>query len=160
MDPAKGAKLASRIPCDGVTNPEDQVKLVSTFSAGTVEREFRINVYEDKYCKRMDLGFKCLQEGKALWKEDWSVDNSHPQGETGFYGLASCADEGSAAQSAAVQISKDPPQIVLSGWYREPGPDTNRVWKQAVLKKLDSRWETYEFADPAGGTARIEITRR
>jgi hypothetical protein len=160
LDTAKGAKLASRIPCDGVTNPEDQVKLVSAFSAGTVEREFRIDVYEDKYCKRMDLGFKCLQEGKALWKEEWSVNNSHPQGETGFYGLASCADEGLAAQSAAVQISKDPPQIVLSGWYREPGADPNAPWKQAVLKKLDSRWETYEFTDPAGGTARIELTRR
>ena len=68
--------------------------------------------------------------------------------------------EGLAAQSAAVQISKDPPQIVLSGWYRELGPDPKRPWKQAVLKKLDSRWETYEFTDPAGGTARIEITRR
>jgi hypothetical protein len=165
LDTSKGAKLASRIPCDGVTNPEDQVKLVSTFSAGTVEQAFRINVYEDKYCKRVDLGFKCLQEGKALWKEDWSVDNSHPQGETGFYGLASCGEPSLAGAGAvqgrsAEQVSKDPPQIVLSGWYREPGPDPKRPWKQAVLKKLDSRWETYEFADPAGGTARIELTRR
>jgi hypothetical protein len=165
LDRAKGAKLSSRIPCDGVTNPEDQIKLVSTFSAGTVEREFRINVYEDKYCKRVDLGFKCLQEGKALWKEEWSVNNSHPQGEVGFYGLASCA-EPSSAGAGAVQgrsgdlVSKEPPQIVLSGWYREPGSDPNRVWKQAALKKLDSRWETYEFTDPAGGTARIELTRR
>jgi hypothetical protein len=165
LDSSKGAKLASRIPCDGVTNPEDQVKLVSAFSAGTVEREFRINVYEDKYCKRMDLGFKCLEPGYALWKEDWSVSNSHPQGETGFYGLASCG-EPSSAGAGAVQlrsgelVSKDPPQIVLSGSYREPGPDPNRPWKQAELKKVDSRWETYEFTDPAGGTARIELTRR
>jgi hypothetical protein len=149
-EPLDASKGASRIPCDGVTNPEDQVKLVSTFTAGTLERSFRINVYEDKYCKRMDLGFKCLQTGHALWKEDWSVTNSHPQGETGRYGLASCFEQG----------SKDAPQIVLSGWYREPGADPNQPWKQAVVKKLDSRWETYEFTDPNGGTARIEITRR
>jgi hypothetical protein len=150
LDPSKGAKLASRIPCDGVTNPEDQIKLVSTFPSGTMERAFRINVYEDKYCKRMDLGFKCLQPGHALWKQEWSVSNSHPQGETGAYGLASCAEQG----------SKDAPQILLTGWYREAGSDPKRPWKQAVLKKLDSRWETYEFADPSGGTAHLEITRR
>jgi hypothetical protein len=150
LDPSKGAKLASRIPCDGVTNPEDQVKLVSTFAAGKLERSFRIDVYEDKYCKRMDLGFKCLQPGHDLWKQEWSVVNSHPQGETGAYGLASCSEQG----------SKDAPQIVLTGWYREAGSDPKRPWKQAILKKLDSRWETYEFADPDGETARLEITRR
>ncbi len=155
LDPSKGAKLASRIPCDGVTNPEDQIKLVSTFAPGNLERSFRINVYEDKYCKRMDLGFRCLQSGHALWKQEWSVVNSHPQGETGAYGLASCAEEGSFGQ-----ISKDAPQIVLTGWYREAGSDPNRPWKQAVVKKLESRWETYEFTDPDGGTARIEVTRR
>ena len=155
LDSQKGAKLASRIPCDGVTNPEDQIKLVSTFSAGTVERAFRINVYEDRYCKHMDLGFKCLDPGQVLWKEEWSVTNSHPQGESGSFGLASCLEQG----------SKEPPQIVLSGWYREPGadqkrPDPNRPWKQADIKNVASRWETYEFADPAGGTARVEITRQ
>src|SRR5271170_2685416 len=150
LDPSKGAKLTSRIPCDGVTNPEDQVKLVSTFPAEKLERSFRIDVYEENYCKRMDLGFKCLEPGHALWKQEWSVLNSHPQGENGTYGLASCAAQG----------SKDAPQIVLTGWYREPGSDPNRTWKQVELKKLDSRWETYEFADPDGETARLEITRR
>ena len=155
LDPSKGAKLASRIPCDGVTNPEDQIKLVSTFAPGNLERSFRINVYEDKYCQRMDLGFRCLQTGHALWKQEWSVVNSHPQGETGAYDLASCSEQGSFGQ-----ISKDAPQIVLTGWYREAGSDPNRPWKQAVVKKLDSRWETYEFTDPDGAAARIEITRR
>lgn len=160
LDPSKGAKLASRIPCDGVTNPEDQIKLVSAFAPGNLERSFRISVYEDKYCKRMDLGFRCLQSGHALWKQEWSVVNSHPQGETGAYGLAACAEEGLAEPGSAGRVSKDPPQIVLTGWYREAGSDPNRPWKQAVVKKLDSRWETYEFNDPDGGTARIEITRR
>ncbi len=108
----------------------------------------------------MDLGFKCLKPGRDLWKQEWSVENSHPQGEIGTYGLASCAEEGLAAQSAAAEISKEPPQIVLTGWYREAGSDPQRPWKQAELKKVASRWETYEFTDPDGGTARIEITRR
>lgn len=60
----------------------------------------------------------------------------------------------------AGQVLKEPPQIVLSGWYREPGPNPNRPWKQADIKKVASRWETYEFTDPAGGTARVEITRQ
>lgn len=156
LDSQKGAKLASRIPCDGATNPEDQIKLISTFSAGTVERSFRINVYEDRYCKHMDLGFKCLDPGHVLWKEEWSVTNSHPQGESGSFGLASCLEQGGLAG----QVLKEPPQIVLSGWYREPGPNPNRPWKQADIKKVASRWETYEFTDPAGGTARVEITRQ
>jgi hypothetical protein len=160
LDSSKGVKLASRIPCDGVTNPEDQVSLKSTFSTGTLERSFRINVFESNYCKRMDLGFKCLERGQNLWKEEWSVVNSHPQGELGSYGLASCAVEGLVPQSAAAEISKEPPQIVLTGWFREAGSDPNRPWIQTVLNKVPSRWETYEFTDPDGGTARIEITRR
>jgi hypothetical protein len=160
LDSSKGVKLASRIPCDGVTNPEDQVNLISTFSTGTVERSFRISVFEANYCKRMDLGFKCLERGQNLWKEEWSVANSHPQGEIGSFGLASCSTEGLAPQSATALIAKEPPQIVLTGWYREPGVDPDRPWKQATVNKVTSRWETYEFTDPAGGTARIEIARR
>ena len=145
LDSQKGAKLASRIPCDGVTNPEDQIKLVSTFSAGTVERAFRINVYEDRYCKHMDLGFKCLDPGHVLWKEEWSVTNSHPQGESGSFGLAACLEQG----------SKEPPQIVLAAGIekRIPIAETARLEsavEQADIKRIDSRWETYEFADPAG----------
>ncbi len=49
---------------------------------------------------------------------------------------------------------------MLTGWYREAGSDPDRPWKQAELKKVPSRWETYEFADPDGGTARVEIARR
>jgi hypothetical protein len=157
LDPSKGAKLASRIPCDGVTNPEDQVSLVSTFSQGNFERSFRINVYEDKFCKRMDLGFKCLQEGHARWKEEWSVEShkENPHPETGVYGLASCTEPATLEQS-----TKDAPQIVLTGWYREAGSDPKRPWIQTIVNKVASRWETYEFADPDGATARLEITRR
>jgi hypothetical protein len=160
LDSSKGVKLASRIPCDGVTNPEDQIHLTSTFSTGTLERAFRINIFEETYCKRMDLGFKCLETGHNLWKEEWSVVNSHPQGEVGTYGLPSCAKPASATQMLAQPQSKEPPQIVLTGWFREPGSDPDRPWTQIQLNKVQSRWETYEFTDPEGGTARIEITRR
>jgi hypothetical protein len=160
LDSSKGAKLASRIPCDGATNPEDHINLTSTFSAGALERSFRINAFEETYCKRMDLGFKCLEAGHNLWKEEWSVLNSHPQGEIGTYGLPSCAEPASATQLLATPQSKEPPQLVLTGWFRAAGSDPNRPWTQAQLNKVSSRWETYEFTDPEGGTARIEITRR
>jgi hypothetical protein len=147
LDPSKGVKLSSRIPCDGATNPQDQINLTPTFSPGTGERSFRIDVFEDEYCKRMDLGFACLTRRHSLWKQEWSVDSAHSEGRS--YGLDSCAELG----------SKDTPQYVLSGWYREGGADSKLPWKQVVLKPVSSRWETYEFTDPNGGTARLEINR-
>jgi hypothetical protein len=147
LDPAKGAKLSSRLPCDGATNPQDQINLTPTFSLGTLERSFRIDVFEDKYCKRMDLGFACLTPRHSLWKQEWSVDSSHPEGRS--YGLDSCSEWG----------SKDTPRYVLTGWYREGGPESKLPWKQAVVKQVPSRWEVFEFADPSGGTGRLEINR-
>jgi len=148
VDPQKGANLASRIPCDGETNPEDQVTLTPMFSEGGLERSFRIQLYEDKYCKRGDLGWACVQSGKGLWKEEWSADSSQAAA-TGTLGLSSCYEQG----------SKDAPRYILTGWYREKG-DPKTPWKQAEIKKAALRWETYEFTDPDGGTARLEIGRR
>ena len=34
LDPSKGVKLSSRIPCDGATNPQDPINLTPTFSTG------------------------------------------------------------------------------------------------------------------------------
>ncbi len=149
VDPSKGAKLVSRIPCDGATNPEDQVSLATMFSPGGWERSFRIERFEGEYCKRGDLGFACVQKGRSLWKQEWSADSSVPSA-IGSYGLASCSDWG----------SKDAPEIILTGWYRDSDPDPKRPWKQAEVKKAASRWEVYEFTDPNGGTARVEIGRR
>jgi hypothetical protein len=146
LDPSKGAKLTSRIPCDGATNPQDLLNLAATFSKGDGERSFRIEVFEANYCKRADLGFACLQPGHALWKQEWSVVSSNPA--AGSYGLDSCAEWG----------SKETPQYVLTGWYREGG-DSKLPWKQVPVTKVSSRWETYEFADPNGGTGRLEINR-
>ena len=83
----------------------------------------------------------------SFWKQEFSVDSSHP--ETRSYGLDSCYELG----------SKDAPQYVLSGWYRDGGPDSKLPWKQAMVKQITSRWEVFEFTDPNGGTGRVEINR-
>jgi len=146
LDPSKGAKLTSRIPCDGVANPQDLLNLAATFSQGNGERAFRLDVFEANYCKRGDLGFACVQPGHSLWKQEWSVDSSTPV--AGSYGLDSCAAWG----------SKETPQYVLTGWYREKA-DPKMPWKQVAVTKVASRWETYEFTDPNGETGRLEINR-
>jgi hypothetical protein len=146
VDPSKGAKLTSRIPCDGETNPEDQLVLDPMFSAGSMQRAFRIELFEKDYCKKVDLGFKCLQPGHNHWKQEWTVHNMNSQ--RGFIGLASCTAWG----------SKDPAAYVLTGWYRESG-NKKALWKQAEIKRVSPSVETYEFADPSGGTARLEIVR-
>ncbi len=55
---------------------------------------------------------------------------------------------------------KEAPQYILSGWYKEGEPNRKLPWKQALLKQVSSNPVTYEFADPNGGTARIEIRRK
>src|SRR5580698_10561276 len=89
LDPSKGVKLTSRIPCDGDTNPQDQVNLVPTFSVGNWERSFRIDVFEPNDCKHFDLGFACLTKRESLWKEEFSVESTHPENRSSF-GLDSC----------------------------------------------------------------------
>jgi hypothetical protein len=149
-DSTIGAKLASRIPCDGVTNPEDQVSLITTCSPVGAELSFRIEVYADKFCKRGDLGWACVQPGHATWKQEWSAESTVPTA-TSLYGLSSCEESG----------SNNAPQIILTGWYKEQGPTAkDDVWKQVEVKKAASRWETYQFTGPDGGTAKIELDRR
>jgi hypothetical protein len=153
VESSLGVPLTSRIPCDGATNPEDQINLVTTFSPGGWERSFRIETFESKYCKRGDLGWACIQPGHTLWKQEWSAASSAPSSApsaTGSFGLPSCDSWG----------SKEAPQVILTGWYKEGAGDSNLVWKQIAVKKVESRWETYQFTDPNGGTARVEIDRR
>lgn len=153
VDSTLGVPLASRIPCDGATNPEDQVSLATTFSPGGWERSFRIEVFEDKYCKRGDLGWACVQPGHALWQREWSAVSGSASS-VGTFGLSSCDALG----------SKEAPRILLTGWYKKPGADAKQakqeLWKQVQIRKTASRWETYEFTDPNGGTASIELVRR
>jgi hypothetical protein len=149
LDPSKGARLTSRIPCDGSTNPQDQISLVATFSPGGWERSLKIEEFDEKYCKRIDLGFACLWPGHDRWRREWSIDSSHPAS-TGTFGLDSCYTWG----------SKDVPQFLLTGWYKEGAPGSKLPRKQAVVKQVSSKPEIYEFADPQQGTVRLEITRR
>lgn len=154
LDAKLGVKLASRIPCDGNTNPEDQVSLNTNFSPGGWQREFRIEVFQDKFCRHGDLGWACVRPGSDEWKQEWTAESSTPAS-SGYYGLRSCYQQG----------YKEAPQIVLTGWYKQtdedPKAQKKEVWKQAEVKKVTgTRWETYEFTDPNGGTARIELDRR
>jgi len=150
LDPSKGLSLSSRIPCDGSTNPQDEISLATTFSPGGWERSFRINEFDEKYCKRMDLEFVCLMPGKtSRWRQGWSSVSSLPPG-VGKVGLDSCYKHG----------LKDAPKYLLTGWYKEGGPDPKLPWKQAPVKQVSSKPDVYEFVDPNGGTARLEINRR
>ncbi len=150
LDPSKGVSLSSRFPCDGSTNPQDEISLAATFSPAGWERSFKINEFDEKYCKRMDLEFVCLMPGKtSRWRQGWSIDSAHPAA-VGKVGLDSCYRHG----------LKDAPKYLLTGWYKEGGPDPKLPWKQMAIKQVSSTPEVYEFADPKGGTARLEISRR
>jgi hypothetical protein len=148
LDPSKGARLSSRISCDGSTNPQDEISLAATFSPGGWERSLKLEEFDEKYCKRINLGFACVMPGHSRWRQEWSSDSSRPAS-TGKHGLDSCYTWG----------SKEAPQYLLTGWYKEGGPGSKLPWKQAVMKQVSSKPEIYEFADPNGGTVRLEITR-
>ena len=148
MDAVKGVPLASRISCDGSTNYQDEVTLQTTFSPGGLERSFQVAEFQPEYCKHVDLYFVCLKRGHNRWREDWSADSSQPAG-TGRVWLNSCSSWG----------SKEAAQYILSGWYRE-GTDRKQPWKQVVIKRVSEKPEIYEFTDPNGGSARVEVTRK
>jgi hypothetical protein len=149
LDPSKGVSLSSRFPCDGSTNPQDEISLAATFSTGGWERSFSINEYDEKYCKRGDLVFTCLMPGHTTWRQKWSGDSSRPAVVKNV-GLDTCYKRG----------LKDTPKYLLTGWYKEGGPDPKLPWKQAAVKQVSSKPDVYELADPNGGTARLEINRR
>jgi hypothetical protein len=148
LEPSKGVHLSSRIACDGSTNPQDEIRLAATFSPGGWERSWKLDEFDEKYCKRIDLGFACVMPGHDRWRRAWSADSSQPSA-TGRYDLDSCYAWG----------SKDAPQYLLTGWYKEGGPESKLPWKQAEVKQVSSKPEVYEFADPNGGTVRLEINR-
>jgi hypothetical protein len=149
LDPSKGASLSSRIPCDGSTNPQDEMSLAAAFSPGGWERSFSIDQFEEKYCQTGDLEFVCLKPGHSTWRQKWSTGSSGPAG-VKKVGLDSCYKHG----------LKDPPKYLLTGWYKEGASDSKLARKQAAVKQVSSNPEVYEFADPNGGTARLEVNRR
>ena len=148
LNAIKGVRIASRIPCDGSTNFQEEVSFHTTFSPGGWERSFRLDDFQAQYCKHVDLYFLCLKHGHG-WKESWSVDSLQPAGTERAW-LKSCSEWGS------VQAS----EYLLSGWYKEGRVASKQPWKQAAIKQVSASPEIYEFTDPNGGTARVEIKRK
>ncbi len=148
VDRVQGIRISSRIPCDGATNPQDDVGLETTFSPGGLRRAFHLDVFESQYCHRVDLYFFCLSHGHDHWKHQWVSDSANPTPTRRFW-VNSCADWGSA----------NAPEYVLSGWYAE-GEGKKLLWKQAAMNKVGGAEETYEFADSGGGTARVVVKQK
>lgn len=148
VDPAKSAPLRSRIPCDGQTDPEDNVSVQATFSSGDWAREFIVSRFQEDTCE-VNLKIKCLHHEKEGWYDAWSVASAQPSAK-GMLPLSSCYAWGSS----------EPAQYILSGWYKEGAPGSKLEWRQAPVKQVSAHPEVYEFTDPKGGTARLEIERR
>lgn len=147
LDPAMGFQLHSRIPCDGYGSPEDLLRLRTTFSPGATAREFLVSRYHTERCE-VDVKWKCLHREKAGWRDIWSASSAAPAPTAqALVPIGSCYEWG----------SKDPAQYVLSGWYQPT--DSKAGWQQVRLKQVSSQPEVYEFTDPAGGTARLEVGR-
>ena len=150
LDSVKGVPVVSRISCDGSTNPREEIELIASFSPGGWERSFNLDVFESRYCRRAaDLDFICVAHGHNRWKHEWSAGSGRPPAPARYW-LKSCS----------AWESKDAARYLLSGWYKEGGPGNKLPWKQAAIKQVSARPEVYEFTDPNGGTARVEIRRK
>jgi len=146
LNRVQGVRIRSRIPCDGSTNPQEPLKFRTSFSPGGSERAFHLDVFESRYCRAVDLYFFCVFHGRDRWKHEWvGANNGAPA--TSRYWMDSCS----------AWRSKDVPDYILSGWYRTGGQKT--PWTQATIKQISADPEVYEFTDPSGGAARVEIRR-
>jgi hypothetical protein len=145
VDPAKSTPLHSRIPCDGFGAPEDLLRIQTAFSSGGAAREFVVSRFQVDKCG-VETMFQCWHKQRAGWHDVWSALSSEPAAHA-LLPIGSCYEWGSSA----------PAQYVLSGWYQE-GSDSKPVWRQVAIKQVSSEPEVYEFADPKGGTAHLEIT--
>jgi hypothetical protein len=148
IDGSQTVRLVSRIPCDGYTAPEDHASVKAAFSDGGWERSFQVMTFRKATCK-VDLKVKCVGSQPDGWREEWSIRSSAAE-RTGNLSLTSCYEWG----------QKEPAQHMLVGWYQEGGPDRKLPWKQAAVKQVSTNPDVFEFSDPKGGTARLEITRR
>jgi len=147
VDPAKGAQLHSRLPCEGYGAPEDLLQVRVTFSPGAWAREFVLSRYQDYKCE-VDVKGKCLHKIKEGWRDVWTAANEKPSAHA-VLPLSSCYAWGST------ELAK----YVLSGWYQEGAADPKLPWHQIAIKQVSTVPEFYEFTDPNGGTAHLVITR-
>lgn len=147
IDQTKAVPLRSRIACDGFSAPEDDVHLRVTFSPGSWAREFAVSHFHTERCE-VDVRIKCLHKEKEGWRDLWTATNVQPSTKA-VLPIPSCYEWG----------SKIPAQVILTGWYKEGTPDSKVPWQQATVKQISSKPEVYQFTDPTGGTARLEIRR-
>ncbi|MGO9444258.1 MAG: hypothetical protein ACLPXB_05690 [Thiobacillaceae bacterium] len=159
VDPAKAVQLHSRIPCDGYGGPEEAVHVQVTFSSGApassapttaAAREFVVSRLETDKCS-VETMFQCWHKPRTGWHDVWSAASNAPGAKPtvgDILPLASCHEWGSS----------EAPQYVLSGWHQE-GSESKPMWRQDMVKQVSSQPEVYEFTDPNGGTARLEIRR-
>jgi hypothetical protein len=146
IDLSQGVKLESNLPCDGATNPQQEIILQTHFSAAVGQLSFLIDNYQDETCKA-DIGITCFKHVPAGWQDDLRIDSDG----SAHYWLNSCRTWG----------SKDVAQYSLTSWYKETAVKKKKQpWKQLSLKQVSAQPEVYEFTAPNGGTGRIEITRR
>ncbi len=148
LDQAKSAALRSRIPCDGQTSPADNVLVKATFSSGDFARQFLVSRFQKDTCE-INLKVRCLHHVKEGWYEMWSAASAQPS-TAGTLPLSACYAWGSSEAA----------QYVVSGWYKEGAPASKLEWRQAAVKRISAQPEVYEFTDPKGATARLEIERR
>ena len=149
VDRVQGVRIANRLPCDGATNPQEELKFATTFSPGGWQRSFHLDVFESQYCKRLDLYFFCLMHGHDRWKHEWTQDSQGAPGSARYW-INACSSWG----------AKDAQEYILSGWYQEGPANPKLPWKQAAIKQVSATPEVYEFTDSNGGTARVEIQRK
>jgi len=149
VDRVQGVRIASRVPCDGSTNPQEELKLETSFSPGGWQRSFHLDVFESRYCRRLDLYFFCVMHGHDRWKHEWAQDSQGTPGH-GRYWINACS----------AWRSNDAQEYILSGWYQEGAANRKLPWKQAAIKELSATPGIYEFTDPNGGTAHVEIKRK
>jgi len=149
LDPVMGFQLHSRIPCTGYGAPEDLLRIQTTFSSGGTAREFVVSRYHTERCE-VDVKIKCLHHENPGWRNVWTTSSAEPAAHA-LVPIGSCYEWGSS----------DPAQYVLSGWVQEAGPPAKAAWRQVPVKQVSAQpeVEVYEFADPASGTARLEIKR-
>ena len=146
IDLSQGVKLASNLPCDGATNPQQEIILEAHFSAAGGQLSFLIDNYQDETCIA-DIGIKCFKQVPAGWRDELRIDTDGAI----HYWLNSCRTWG----------SKDVAQYSLTSWYKETAvKNKKQPWKQVSLKQVSAQPEIYEFTTPNGGTGRVEISRR
>ena len=147
VDPAKGAALHSRIRCDGYGAPEDLLKVQAIFSPGGSTRQFVVGRYEVDQCS-VETMFQCWHKPRAGWHDVWSA-LSDDQASRAVVPIGSCNEWGSSSEA----------RYILTGWYQDSSSNSKPAWHQAVVKQVSTQPEIYEFTDPAGGSARLEVHR-